>query len=53
MDGKWKSRDGTVVNKPGTQWLYSNFNTYMISCAIEKRAGVNLLEYLRLVLTVQ
>ena len=36
-----------VVNKPGTQWLYSNFNTYMISCAIEKRAGVNLLEYLR------
>lgn len=36
-----------VVNKPGTQWLYSNFNTYMTSCAIEKRAGMNLLEYLR------
>ena len=33
--------------KPGTEWLYSNFNTYMISCAIEKRAGVNLLEYLK------
>ena len=32
---------------PGSYWLYSNFNTYMISCAIEKRAGVNLLEYLR------
>lgn len=36
-----------VIKKPGTEWLYSNFNTYMISCAIEKRAGVNLLEYLR------
>ncbi|MDD2956984.1 MAG: serine hydrolase [Lachnospiraceae bacterium] len=32
--------------KPGTVWLYSNFNTYMVSCAIEKRAGMNLTEYL-------
>lgn len=32
---------------PGERFLYSNFNTYMISCLIEKRAGVNLLEYLR------
>lgn len=36
-----------VTKEPGTEWLYSNFNTYMVSCAIEKRAGVNLLEYLR------
>lgn len=33
--------------QPGSQWLYSNFNTYILSCAIERRAGVNLLEYLR------
>lgn len=35
------------VHKPGTFWEYSNFNTYMVGCAIERRAGVNLLEYLR------
>lgn len=39
--------NAVFANEPGTQWLYSNFNTYMLSCAIEKRAGVNLLEYLR------
>lgn len=33
--------------RPGSEWRYSNFNTYILSCAIEKRAGVNLLEYLR------
>ncbi len=33
--------------KPGSRFLYSNFNTYMVSCLIEKRAGQNLLEYLR------
>ena len=32
---------------PGERFLYSNFNTYILSCLIEKRAGVNLLEYLR------
>ncbi|MDR3171779.1 MAG: beta-lactamase family protein [Treponema sp.] len=32
---------------PGERFLYSNFNTYMISCLIEKRAKQNLLEYLR------
>ena len=32
---------------PGTRWLYSNFNTYILSCAIERRADLNLLEYLR------
>lgn len=31
----------------GARFLYSNFNTYMLSALIEKRAGVNLLEYLR------
>ena len=35
------------VHKPGTFWQYSNFNTYMVTCAIEKRCGTNLLEYLR------
>ncbi len=35
------------THKPGEQFLYSNFNTYMTSCLIEKRAGQNLLEYLR------
>ena len=33
--------------EPGTGWIYSNFHTYMVSCAIERRAGMNLLEYLR------
>ncbi len=31
----------------GKKFLYSNFNTYIISALIEKRAGQNLLEYLR------
>jgi CubicO group peptidase (beta-lactamase class C family) len=33
--------------KHGEQFLYCNFNTYMLSCLIEKKAGANLLEYLR------
>ncbi|MDO4321651.1 MAG: serine hydrolase [Lachnospiraceae bacterium] len=39
--------NASFTDVPGTKWLYSNFNTYMVSCAIERRAGVNLLEYLR------
>lgn len=35
------------AHKPGECFLYSNFNTYMVSCLVEKRAGENLLEYLR------
>lgn len=35
------------VHRPGTYWEYSNFNTYIVGCAIERRSGVNLLEYLR------
>jgi len=38
---------GEFVNEPGKEFLYTNFNTYLLSCAIEKRAGENLLEYLR------
>lgn len=33
--------------KPGKEFLYSNFNTYILSCLIERRAGKNLLEYSR------
>ncbi len=40
-------KNAEFTKDPGSEWLYSNFNTYMISCAIEKRAGMNLLEYLR------
>lgn len=39
--------NASFSKEPGSEWLYSNFNTYMTSCAIEKRAGMNLLEYLR------
>ncbi|KAB8289104.1 serine hydrolase [Bifidobacterium ramosum] len=35
------------VNQPGTRFLYSNFNTYIASCIVERRAGQNLLNYLR------
>lgn len=33
--------------KPGERFLYSNFNTYILSCMVERRAKQNLLEYLR------
>lgn len=33
--------------KPGERFLYSNFNTYILSCLIEKKAGVDMLEYLK------
>lgn len=39
--------DAEFDHAPGERFLYSNFNTYILSCLIEKRAGVNLLEYLR------
>ncbi len=38
---------GEFVHEPGTQFLYSNFNTYILSCMIEMRTGENLLNYLR------
>ena len=33
--------------KAGEKFLYSNFNTYILSCMIERRAGVNFLNYMR------
>ena len=35
------------VHEPGTVFVYSNFNTYMATCCIERRAGQNLVEFLR------
>ena len=34
-------------HKPGERFLYSNFCTYILGCLMEKKAGQNLLEYLR------
>ena len=33
-------------NEPGTHFLYSNFNTYILSCLIEKVSGARLRDYL-------
>lgn len=38
---------GRFIHTPGTEFLYSNFNTYLLSCIIERAAGCNLLYYLR------
>jgi len=38
--------DAEFTKRPGEQFLYSNFNTFVLSCLIEKRAGTNLLYYL-------
>ncbi len=32
---------------PNQQFLYSNFNTYMASCMVEKKAGMNMMDYMR------
>lgn len=32
---------------PQERFLYSNFNTYMLSCLIEKKAGRDMMEYLK------
>jgi CubicO group peptidase (beta-lactamase class C family) len=40
--------NANFTEKPGKSFLYSNFNTYMLSNMIERKAGVrNTLEYLR------
>ncbi|MDR0841427.1 MAG: beta-lactamase family protein [Christensenellaceae bacterium] len=39
--------DAAYIHKPGTAFMHCNLNTYMICCMIEKKAGTNLLEYLR------
>ncbi len=35
------------AHMPGEQFLYSNFNTYILNALVEMRAGQNMLEYLR------
>ena len=37
----------TFPHRPGTVFMYSNFNTYMVGRCIERRFGQPLLEYLR------
>lgn len=32
---------------PGERFLYCNFNTYMLACLIEKKSGVEIMEYLK------
>lgn len=44
---KYFFHNGAFVHEPGSHFLYSNFNTYILSCIIEKKSGQNLLEYLR------
>lgn len=40
--------DAKFPHEPGTHFLYSNFNTYILSCMIERKAKVqNTLYYLR------
>lgn len=34
------------AHQPGTHFLYSNFNAYLLSCLIEKKYGANLCSYL-------
>ncbi|MCR5703533.1 MAG: beta-lactamase family protein [Eubacterium sp.] len=33
--------------QPGKRFLYCNFNTYMLACLIEKKAGMDIMEYLK------
>lgn len=32
--------------KPGERFLYCNFNTYMLACLIEKKSGMDIMDYL-------
>ncbi|MFQ9514550.1 MAG: serine hydrolase domain-containing protein [Eubacterium sp.] len=32
--------------KPGERFLYSNFNTYILACLVERKAGMDIMEYL-------
>jgi CubicO group peptidase (beta-lactamase class C family) len=33
--------------KPGERFLYCNFNTYMLACLIEKKVGMDIMDYLK------
>lgn len=33
--------------KPGERFLYCNFNTYILACLVEKKAGMDIMEYLK------
>jgi CubicO group peptidase (beta-lactamase class C family) len=33
--------------RPGERFLYCNFNTYMLACLIERKAGVPIMDYLQ------
>ncbi|MCL2852239.1 MAG: beta-lactamase family protein [Defluviitaleaceae bacterium] len=35
------------LRPPGEKFLYNNADTYMLGCLVERKAGVNLLEYMR------
>ena len=35
------------IRPPGQQFLYNNINPYMLGCLVERKAGCNLLEYMR------
>ncbi len=39
--------NGEFSANRGTDFLYSNFNTYMLGCLVERKTGRNLLEYMR------
>ena len=38
---------GEFIRPPGQLFLYNNANTYMLGCLVERKAGCNLLEYMR------
>ena len=44
---KYFFENAELAYEPGEAFMYSNFNTYMVSRLIENRVGQNLLEYLR------
>ena len=52
MDGKWKSRDGTVETT-GVDDMITDRPVLAREILYGEEAKANLLEYLRLVLTVQ
>lgn len=35
------------THKPGEQFLYCNFNTYMLACLVERKCGRDMMDYLK------